>query len=154
MTGASAWVRSMYMKRVIATAVSLAIALVAPATASASVQVTFKTWKVETKNGKQHNVAPGGTFNRCGRKVVKLHATYDYSGATVGKPYQQIWKLDGTELVTRNRNWAAKSGTVHVNLFKQSGNALDDGRYTLRLQRPNGERIKRSSISVKPGTSC
>src|SRR2546423_2544387 len=87
LTGNLAWVTSKLMKRALATILAVGVAVVAPAAAGAQVQLTFKTWKVTTQNGKQHSVARKGTFVRCGRKVVKITATYDYSGATKGSSF-------------------------------------------------------------------
>src|SRR4051794_23826583 len=73
------------VNRILAIALSTAIALAAPAAASAAVQIDFHKWTVTTQNGKEHRVSPGGTFKRCGRKVTRLTATYDYDGATPGQ---------------------------------------------------------------------
>jgi hypothetical protein len=143
------------MKRALATALSVGIAAVAPATASGAVQVTFKDWKVETKNGKQHKVAPGGSFNRCGRTVVQLKATFDYKSATKGKAYQEIWSLDGTELLRSTEHWADTSGTVHAYL-NRGGDPIDDGKFQLKIARKDGTNIRSSSIRIraKPPGGC
>jgi hypothetical protein len=141
------------VRRALATSLAVAIAVVAPAAASAQVQVTFRTWKVTTKNGKQHDVEPGGRFVRCGRKVAKLTATFDYGGATPGKSYKQIWSLDGSDIGTNTGQWADNSSTVHVYLFRDSGKPLDDGKYRLRL-RQSGRGIGASYIRIKRGTGC
>jgi hypothetical protein len=143
------------MKRVLATVLSVAVALVVPAIASAAVQVTFKNWKVETKNGKQHTVAPKGTFTRCGRTAVQLKATFDYNGATKGKSYKEIWSLDGTELLRSTEHWADTSGTVHA-FLNRGGDPIDDGKFKLRIARKDGTTIGSSWIRIrgKPPGGC
>jgi hypothetical protein len=147
-------VSSKCVKRVLATALSVGIAIVAPATASGAVNVTFKTWKVTTKNGKQHDVPKKGTFTRCGRKVVKLTATYDFTGATKGKAYREIWSLDDTDIVDSTVHWEHASGTAHVFLTK-NGDPLDDGKFKLRL-RQDGKGIGSNFITIraKPPGGC
>jgi hypothetical protein len=140
------------VRRGLATALAVAIAAVAPATASASVQVTFKTWKVTTKNGKQHNVAKKGTFVRCGRQVITITATYDYSGATKGKAYKEIWSLDGSDLLTAPSHWGHTSGTVHSSL-NRGGDPVDDGTFKLRL-RQSGKGIGSNFITIKKNGGC
>jgi hypothetical protein len=141
------------VKRAFAIALSVLIVLVAAAPASAAVQITFKTWKVTTKNGKQHDVQRGGTFVRCGRKVVKVTAAFDYAGATPGKNYKNIWSVDGNDVLKSTQPWPHASGTRRVSLFKASGNPIPDGKYRFRL-RQDGKGIGSSSISVRPGSGC
>jgi hypothetical protein len=142
------------VKRLLATALSAGIAVVAPATASASIQVTFKTWKVTTKNGKQHEVAKKGTFTRCGRKVIRVTATYDYAGATKGKAYREIWSIDGTDIVSGSATWEHTSGTVHTTLHR-NGDPVEDGKFKLRL-RQDGKGIGSNFITIraKPPGGC
>jgi hypothetical protein len=140
------------MKRALATALSVGIAIVAPASASGQVQLTFKTWKVTTQNGKQHSVARKGTFVRCGRKVVKIRATFDYSGATKGSSFKEIWSLDGSDISTLNPQWEHATGTAQVEVNK-NGNPLDDGKYKIRV-RQHGKGLGSSFITVVPGTGC
>ncbi|HKP89783.1 MAG TPA: hypothetical protein VJT75_07370 [Thermoleophilaceae bacterium] len=141
------------MKRVLVTAASAAIALAAPGAAAGAVQTDFKAWKVETKNGRRHSVEPGASFDRCGRTVVQVIATYDYSGAQQGKAYNQIWSLDGTDVFEKPSSWKHTNGTVHLGLFKNSGKPLEDGKYRLRL-RQSGKGIGSSSIRIRPGAGC
>jgi hypothetical protein len=140
------------MKRALATILAVGVAVVAPAAAGAQVQLTFKTWKVTTKNGLKHSVAPKGSFVRCGRKVVKITATYDYSGATKGSSFKEIWSLDGTDFSTLNPQWEHTTGTAQVSVVK-NGNPLDDGKYKLRV-RQHGTGLGSSYITIKPGTGC
>ena len=140
------------MRRGLATVLAVGIAAVAPAAASAGVQVTFKTWKVTTKNGKQHNVAKKGTFTRCGRQVVGLTAHFDYSGATQGKAYKEIWSLDDTDLLTFNPHWPHPSGTIYANL-NRGGDPVDDGTFMLRL-RQDGKGIGSNFITIKKNGGC
>jgi hypothetical protein len=97
-------------------------------------------------------VAPKGTFVRCGRKVVKITATYDYSGATKGSSFKEIWSLDGTDFSTLNPQWEHTTGTAHVSANK-NGNPLDDGKYKLRV-RQHGKGLGSSYITIVPGTGC
>jgi hypothetical protein len=141
------------VKRLLATAVSAAIVLAAPASASGAVQLDFRNWKVTTKNEKRHSVNPGGTFRRCGRKVVEVTAIVHYSGATQGTSYKSIWSIDGTDVLTLPGKWPAKSGTRDISIFKEGRSPLDDGKYRLRL-RQSGKGLGSSFIKLAPGGNC
>jgi hypothetical protein len=141
------------MNRILAIALSTAIALAAPAAASAAVQIDFHKWTVTTQNGKEHRVSPGGTFKRCGRKVTRLTATYDYDGATPGQSYKQIWSLDGSDILKTTGTFKHEHSTVKVSLFKKSGNPIDDGKYRLRL-RKSGKGLGSSTVKIRPGSDC
>jgi hypothetical protein len=129
------------------------VVLVAPAKASAAVQVTFKNWTVTTKNGNKYDVARGGSFARCGRKVVRITSHFDYTGATVGSSYKHIWSLNGNDILTSTRQWPKAAGSRSVSLFRTSGEPIPDGNYKLRL-RQNGKGLGSSTITLKPGSSC
>ena len=106
-----------------------------------------------TKNEKHHSVDTGGTFRRCGRKVVEVTAVVAYSGATKGTSYKSIWSIDGTDVLTLNGKWPTKSGVRDISIFKEGRIPLDDGKYRLRL-RQSGKGLGSSFVKLAPGSNC
>ena len=141
------------VKRLLATAASAAIVLAAPGSAFGAVQIEFRKFVVTTKNEKNHSVDPGGTFRRCGRKVVEVTAVVKYSGATKGTSYKSIWSIDGTDVLRLNGKWPDKSGTRDISIFKEGRIPLDDGKYRLRL-RQSDKGLGSSYVKLVPGGSC
>jgi hypothetical protein len=129
----------------------LAIALAVPASAAAT-KVNFKRWIATTSDGKTHKVKPGHKFRHC-KTVHRIKAKGNYKEATPGNTYNDIWSLNGDQIVSSSHTWPHDHGPFGVSLFKSSGSALPDGKYQLKITE-GSTTVGKTSVKLVTPSSC